>query len=219
MTWMPSRTGRVIELVEPQTHEVDFADLAWSLAHLNRYCGHGDRQVSVALHTLIGLEICAEELRPWWLIHDAEESRTGDLTFPAFEALVAIAYDLGGPKQARAVTETWQAFKKRHSAVIHKAAGLDLPMPAQAAEIKRIDLVALATEHRDFHNPSLRPWHHESTGVAGARKVARPMAPDRAADALLTAFRQYLPGLQPRPVAAALSAARKPRRTSAPRPL
>lgn len=191
MTWIPGRTGKVIELLQPTVEQVDFDDIAWSLAHTNRYAGHGQVPVSVGLHTLIGLDLAPPPLRPLWLLHDAAESRIGELTFPAKEALFAIGDEVA-PGTVRA---TWREFGRRHDNVIHAAAGLRLPSDAQKDAIKAIDLRALATEHRDFHQPSERPWAHELAGIEPDKRAHKWRAPDRFADQLLAAFRRYLPAL------------------------
>ncbi|HVL72777.1 MAG TPA: hypothetical protein VM434_12960 [Beijerinckiaceae bacterium] len=210
MTWLPSRSGRPIELLAPRVDEVDFAELAHALAHLNRSSGNPPVPVSVGLHTLVGCDLAPEALRPWWLLHDAHEARTGEVTSPAKEALAAIARELAGERGAGFLAEVRHEFEARHDAAIHAAAGLPLPTDAQKSALKRIDLAALATERRDFYGPQQRAWCIDAAGIAPGKRVWRWRAPDKVADELLALFRAYLPALAGAALAgrAALAAAR-----------
>ncbi len=195
MTWMPSVSGRAIDLIEPRVDQVDFRDMAHALAHVNRYGGHGMVQVSVALHLLIGLDLCPEALKPYWLLHDAHEERLGDIATPVMQALEAQAEAIipGGSKLLRA---TVVEFKRKHDEAIHAAAGLPMPTPAIRRAIADIDLRALTVEHRDFHRPSARAWAHELLGLKPERSIRKFQAPDKIADQLLSRFELYLPALR-----------------------
>lgn len=195
MTWLPNVTGSAIDLVEPTTDQVDFRAMAHSLANLNRYAGAGEIQVSVALHLLIGLDLCPEGLKGYWLLHDGHEERLSEIPTPSREALEAIAEGIipGGAKLIRA---TVNEFKRRHDAVIYAAAGLPMPSASQRAEIAEIDIRCLAIEHRDFHRVSARPWHHEGLGLKQDRSVRRWQSPDKIAEQLHARFERYLPALR-----------------------
>lgn len=195
MTWLPDVTGRAIDLVEPQPEQVDFAAIAHALSHVNRYGGNGDQPCSVALHTLIGLDLCPEPLKAHWLLHDCHEARLGDIATPVQEALAAVA-DAARPGFGEIVRRTIVDFKRRHDAVIHAAAGVPLPNASQREEIKALDRRCLATEHRDFHRPSERAWSHEVDGIAPAKHLRKWSPPDRVGEQLLDRFRHYLPRLR-----------------------
>lgn len=198
MTWLPSCSGRPIELVHPTVDEVDFRELAHALAHLNRFAGNAATPVSVALHTLIGCDLAPETIRPWWLLHDGHEGRTGEVTSPAKDALRAVADERYGERSADIVELVWRELEARHDIVIHAAAGLARPTREQLAEIKRIDLVALATERRDFCAPQTRPWIIDGLHIRPHSKVYRWKPPADVADELHARFRRYLPALNGR---------------------
>lgn len=198
MTWLPSVSGRAIDLVDPTAAQVDFRDMAHALANLNRYGGHGFHPVSVGLHLLIGLDLCPEPVKPYWLLHDGHEERLGEITTPSRQALVAVARELGGDAGGALVKDAIDEFKRRHDAVIHAAAGLPMPSATVRGHIAEIDLRCLATEHRDFHRPSDRPWHHETAGVQPARTVRRWQTPEKIADQLYARFELHLPALSGR---------------------
>ena len=195
MTWLPNVTGAAIDLAEPRVDQVDFRAMAHSLANLNRYAGHGDIQVSVALHLLIGLDLCPEALRPFWLLHDGHEERLGEIASPTMAALRVLAEEVipGGAKIFKATVEE---FKRRHDAVIYAAAGLPEPGLEQRVRIAEIDERCLAIEHRDFHRASVRPWEHELNKVKAERSVRKFKHPGKIAEQLLACFEQYLPALR-----------------------
>lgn len=195
MTWLPSVSGRAIDLLDPTPAQVDFRAMAHALANLNRYAGHGVIQVSVALHKLIGIDLCPEPVKPYWLLHDGHEERLGEITRPTYEALQAIAADIA-PDGDELFREVIGEFRRRHDAAIHAAAGLPMPSAEVRRAIAEIDLRCLATEHRDFHAASERPWKHESMGVQPARSCRKWQSPDKLADQLYMRFELHLPALR-----------------------
>lgn len=194
MPWIASRTGAPIDLVNPVVEQVDWDDIAWSLAHSNRYGGHGETQVSEALHLLIGLDMTSEKLRPLWLIHSAYKTRRGDLMSPSVEALAQIADTLGADGGA-IVKRTLAEFQERHDRVIHAAAGVARPDTGQRNMMDHIERRCRATEHRDFHRTGGPEWTDLAT-VQPAKTVWQFKAPDKVADLLLARFRRYLPSLR-----------------------
>ena len=161
--WMQSRFGKAIDLVSPREDQVDFMEICRTLADINRFGGHAAPNVSVAFHTLIGVDICPPEILPLWLAHDMHEDRIGDITTPQAEALAEIAKSCGSPHTANdrycAVSDAIKEAKLRHDSVIHSAAGLPLPTAEQKMAIRKVDLRCLVTERRDFMAPTPRAWH------------------------------------------------------------
>ena len=201
MTWLFSSSGLPVELVTPSPHEVDFAEIAHALAHLNRSSGNVLIPVSVGLHTLIGLDLCPNAaLRAHWLLHDGHEARLGDTTTPMKEATDAVAVELFGPETARRIDEVRRALEARHDAAIYAAAGLALPDAPTCAALKQVDRRALATERRDFYRrgPAPRPWSIDTMvpPITPGPKVWRWLPPAEVAERLLSAFRTHLPALQ-----------------------
>ncbi|WP_018261325.1 hypothetical protein [Methylobacterium sp. WSM2598] len=201
--WIPSRSGLPIDLVSPSETQVDFRDEAWALAHLNRYGGHPDTPVSVGLHLLIGFEILGDlgehAVKPWWLLHDTHETRIGERTSPTLVAECAIAAEIYGGTFAEQLRAVRLAFAGRHDAAIHRAAGLPLPTAAQREVIRRADLMALATERRDFlrRGPAAlrRPWLIDQLGIPEGRKAWSFIAPADVAACLYRLFQSHLPAL------------------------
>ncbi|APT31904.1 hypothetical protein MCBMB27_02613 [Methylobacterium phyllosphaerae] len=205
MTWMPSCNGLPVELATPSPIQVDFAEIAHALSHLNRSSGNSLTPVSVGLHTLIGLNLCpTASVAAHWLLHDCHEARLGDVTTPMKEATRWIACDLFGGERgtdvADAIDTVRRELEARHDAVIYAAAGLQRPDALTAQAVKLVDLRALATERRDFYRrgPAPRPWAIDAMAPAiqPSPKVWRWLPPAEVTDRLISAFRTHLPALQ-----------------------
>lgn len=92
-------SGKLVDIANPESAQVDISDIAHSLANLGRWTGHAESQISVGQHSIIG-SILAEIIYPdvKWLphafaLHDAAEAYVGDMSsplkalFPEFAAL------------------------------------------------------------------------------------------------------------------------------------
>lgn len=89
---MLTRSGTAFHLLDPRPDEVHISDIAWALAHLNRYVGHTLRPWSVAQHciaTYLVLAAAGERFALDGLMHDAAEAYTGDVSRPMKVALRA----------------------------------------------------------------------------------------------------------------------------------
>jgi len=197
-TWMPSFSGKPIELLAPKASEVDFRDIADALAHLNRYHGNARTPVSVGLHKLIGVDEAPEGLKAHWLLHDAHEHRVGEHATPAKNALAELMRGMFGTKAADNLREAMRQFAAIHDGAIYRAAGLNVPTTEQLAAIRALDLRCLATERRDFLAEQTRRWGIDEAGILPFPKARKWKAPDRVADALFEKFTRYLPALQGR---------------------
>lgn len=93
MTWIQTRSGRIFSYDRIHDNEVDFNDVAYSLANICRFNGHTLRFYSVLEHTVrmvgmpahLGIDLSPEEsrlLRGMILLHDAHEAYIGDLVRP-----------------------------------------------------------------------------------------------------------------------------------------
>lgn len=152
MTWQLTHTGREHHLdhaAHPDTTP-PIVEIAWSLAHINRYNGHALRAYSVAEHSLLVADyahsIGASKMQELLcLMHDAHESITGDVTSPVKQML----------------GQGFKEFEDRHQRALLTGYDLWEHYEAHAAFIKHCDLTALATERRDIttYTPGMhRPW-------------------------------------------------------------
>lgn len=151
MTWTLTATGRRFDLAAPDHRQIVPMDIAWALAQLNRFTGHALRPYSVAEHSLLVCEIAQRELRLdarglfAALTHDAHEAYVGDLCSPA-------KWSIGEP---------WHSFEERIEHAVRTAFGTHVSAHMYATQIKRADLIALATEKRDLmpsHHAGALPW-------------------------------------------------------------
>jgi hypothetical protein len=125
-------------------------DIAHALAQINRFNGHAKRPYSVAEHSLLVADIAASRgatpaVQLACLLHDAHEAYVSDLHSPAKWALGV----------------AWIGFEAPHIANVRAALGIKTISTAARAEIKRCDLIALATERRDLtvFDPAVHlPW-------------------------------------------------------------
>ena len=134
--WQRMLSGRRLDLLDPQSGDIEFADIAHGLARVARWNGQttGDHAFSVAQHTLV-VESIASARHPDWpahwrlaaLLHDAPEYVIGDLISP-FKAAIGLDY---------------KAFEIRLLAAIHRRFSVPWPLPGEvAAAIKHADQTA-----------------------------------------------------------------------------
>lgn len=150
MTWMQTLTGTPFDILAPKAAMIDFREICAALGQTNRFCGHTDKPVSVALHTLnvaklvdaasrgnverafekkhgrkptLGPELAGHAL-PWALLHDAKEAFIGDKTTPVKEAEVETARRLGGDEAAKLMVAVQHAIEKGVDDAILEASGL-----------------------------------------------------------------------------------------------
>lgn len=197
--WLQSRQGRALDLVEPRPGQVDFAEIADTLALINRYVGASTVAVSVANHTLIAYRAACtagatERERALVLLHDAHETRIGDKATPVKAMEYAVARQMFGLKGEDTLRQVMAEIERRHDAAIYMAAGIDPPTEAEHAFVKRCDLTALVTERRDFLSRPPMPWAPSIEAVPPLPSRQRLLPPARAAIELHELFLSHLPG-------------------------
>lgn len=200
--WAQSLNGRAIDLVHPKVDQVNFREIASTLAGINRYAGCSDKPVNVAHHSLIALTAAKRRqasplLLAMVLIHDAHEGNgLGDWTTPAAQALAAIADEVYGAPHRDSLRGSIAEIKRRHDLVIHEAAGLPMPTAEQKAFITECDICALNTERRDFLAPTQRTWAPHLANVPPLRRVEKWKSPADSAAELDHEFRVLLPAMR-----------------------
>lgn len=200
MIWSQSRNGRAIDLLDPRADQVDFREIADTLSHINRYNGCTFQPVSVALHTLIVIDIAPDFAKPYAALHDAAEARLGDQSRPFMATLYKVIEGFGGDEAARAARVANVALRNSHFDAILAAAGLPPPTLEIEEAVKRADNIALMTERRWFMAQPERPWDPALEALVPLipKKPYRWKAPDKCADALYERFLQLLPSLRKR---------------------
>lgn len=147
--WTQTASGRAFPLLEPTPEHIHWPDVAFHLAHINRYSGAAGRY-SVAQHSCLVADLMPRQWRAYGLLHDAHEYVITDITTPVAEALQQIT---AGPAQAI------RELKWRIDQAIHAAAGLPWPIPLEVKNaVEQADVTALITERRDLLGRSPLPW-------------------------------------------------------------
>ncbi|MGD9735073.1 MAG: metal-dependent phosphohydrolase [Solirubrobacterales bacterium] len=166
-------SGRWIDPLAPDPASIDIGDIAQALANQCRFGGHSRAFYSVAQHSTIVSDVCAERgagpaeaLAA--LLHDAGEAYLVDLPHP-----LKHRSELGAP---------YREAEKRLEAAIRERFGL-VPQPAAT---KPVDRSLLAAERQIFAAMN-DPWP-ELEGFEPLEVEIDPWEPARARREFLTRF-------------------------------
>ena len=150
MTWITAADGQRLHLhpADIAINSYSVATLAHHIAQINRFSGATSRPYSVAEHSLLCADIAREqgldtEAQLAALVHDLHEAIIGDISAP-------MKSTLGAPLLC---------FERAHQRAMLSALGLRW-WTRNAGVVKKIDLIALATERRDLlpKNAAAVPW-------------------------------------------------------------
>lgn len=166
--------GRYFDLLDPEGHEFDIDAIAHALAHLCRFTGHVRRFYSVAQHSVLVSHVVPQNLALAGLLHDASEAFLGDVAAPLKRLL-----------------PEYQKIEARVAGAIAGYFGVTMP---EHAEVKRADLVLLATEKRDLMPRDSAGQWPIIRGVAMLPQTITPWTPEQARDAFLDRFYQIEAG-------------------------
>lgn len=157
MSWMITYTGRRVDIPRPLAGQVCIEDVATHLSRIPRFAGATQHPWCVAAHSLhcaalAEAEGASPQAQLGALLHDAHEAYCSDIPSP-FKQAVRYASLGSGPS---ALDDADAELQYR---VLLLLGGLDAYCDHRA-EIKRWDLISLATERRDLMHPaaSAEPW-------------------------------------------------------------
>ncbi len=157
MTWMITYTGRRVDIPTPKPGQICIEDVATHLSRIPRFAGATQYPWCVAAHSLHCAALAEAEGFPKEaqlaaLLHDAHEAYCSDIPSPFKEAVRA-----GNPS---AFCSLDIAEEKLEVAVLHQLGALE-HLERYRGQVKRWDLISLATERRDLMHPaaSAEPWH------------------------------------------------------------
>jgi hypothetical protein len=213
MTWLPTTTGRVFDIVRPDWRAIDLMnDVAEQLAQIARFSGAVRAgPYSVGQHSIIGADYIWRETKDEraaaaFLLHDAHEYVLTDKTSPNAEAEVFTA-ELIQPGSGRVVREMQRLMKLSIDIAIYQAAGMGGEgCPGEYRDlVKAIDLRLLATEKAHLLGPQTKLWHPAVEAAEPLRLTGKitPWPWHKAADEYRVRLRKYLPDrfgpVSPRP--------------------
>lgn len=157
--YLLTASGQRYRLTGPELDAPRIGDIAHHLAQLSRFTGAASRPYSVAEHSLLCEHIAASEgagplARLCALMHDAHEAYTSDMSSPAKLAcrMVRITHEARIDPAFKTFSD-YDEFENLHHWHVLEAFGLNHASIAYAADIRRWDLIALATERRDLMPP------------------------------------------------------------------
>lgn len=203
MTWLPTTTGRVFDIVRPDWRVVDLMnDVAEQLAQIARFSGATSAgPYSVAQHSVIGADFIFRNGRDRdaaaaFLLHDAHEYVLTDKTSPNAEAEIETA-EMIQPGGGRIVREMQRLMKLRIDAAIYNAAGMGAAgCPERFRDlVKTIDLRLLATEKAHLLGPQVKLWNPAVEAAEPLRLTGKitPWPWHMAATEFRDRLRKYLP--------------------------
>lgn len=154
MTYIQTASGKHFNYASPDPAAIDIYDIAQALARESRFNGHTGQCYCVAQHSAMASLIVPPEFAKEALLHDATEAYMKDL-----------------PSPLKALLPDYKKIEARVDQVIRKRFGLPARM---SPEVKRADMILLATERRDLMGVSADTWPCLE-GVAPLSEVIRPM--------------------------------------------
>lgn len=153
--------GSLMDLAHPEACEIDFNEVAFGLAKINRFTGtYPGVGYSDAQHCVMGAQALLREgedelTAALFLLHDAHEYKLGDDSRPK-QDLVAAMLDDFSPKSAEAYRSVVASAKAGWDSAIYAAAGLPAPSAwtkKQAHAVERMDVRMAAAEAESLSAP------------------------------------------------------------------
>lgn len=162
-----TKSGRYFDFVEPRDNIFDISDIGFGLANVCRFGGHTRQFYSVAQHSVLASELVPPAMAFAALVHDGAEAFMGDVAKPLKELLA-----------------NYKVIEERVERDLFPRLGLSYPLDK---EIKRIDLVLLATELRDLM-PAVSDEWPILRGIAPLDRRIVPLGPKQAYDQFMERF-------------------------------
>lgn len=147
--------GAFFDFLKPSEYTPTIFEVGYALSNLCRFTGHVGQFYSVAQHSVLVSRIVPPRLAYEGLMHDCAEAFIGDMSAPLKRLL-----------------PQYKEIERRVEMAIFPRLGLTYPSPI---EVKRADLVALATEQRDLFVKQ-RQWS-ELSGIEPVAERIQPLPP------------------------------------------
>lgn len=159
--------GSLMDLAHPEACEIDFNEVAYGLAKINRFTGtYPGVGYSDAQHCVMGAQVLLREgedelTAALFLLHDAHEYKLGDDSRPKQDLLAAMLDDFS-PKASEAYRSVVAAAKAGWDGAIYAAAGLPAPdawTKRQANTIAKMDVRMAAAEAESLFGNAARKMY------------------------------------------------------------
>lgn len=168
-------SGKTFDPINPKPSDVSVEDIAHALSNICRFTGHTKTFYSVAQHSVIVSRLVPKPLALAALFHDASEAYICDVASPVKPYLTG-----------------YMAIERRIQEVIGIYLGIN-PDLFLHHEIKRADIIALATERRDLMPQNPVEWPI-LRGVAAMDEKIEAVGPVVAKEMFLGACKDLLAG-------------------------
>lgn len=165
--WIQTYSGKQVNLLNPSPDSIVIQDIAHALSQLCRFTGHTRYHYSVAQHSVYVSYFCNQENALYGLLHDASEMLISDINSP-----------LKNTEQLKGYKE----LEKKIQKTIYNKFGL---FEEEPTDVKKADLIMLATEARDLMSPLHSDWKNQYNPIPF--KIER-MTPDEAEDMFMKRF-------------------------------
>jgi len=159
--------GEFFDFLKPEEYQPTIFEIGYALSNLCRFTGHVGQFYSVAQHSVIVSLIVPPQFAYEGLMHDCAEAFIGDMSAPL-----------------KRLMPQYEEMEKAIEMAIFPKLGLTYPSPI---EVKRADLVALATEHRDLFARRF-PW----TEISGIDPIAEKISPLPPKEAYILFMERYI---------------------------
>lgn len=165
--WIQTYSGRRFCPTNPNSDAIVIQDIAHALSNICRYTGHSFEFFSVAQHSVLVSYLCNYENALYGLLHDASEAYCQDIASPI--------------KRSVEFTSYRELEKKIQNAVCKR---FSLP-EKEPEDVKRADMLMLATESRDLMAPLHPDWKLDI--IPAPFKIV-PLAPKEAKKLFMDRF-------------------------------
>ncbi|GKX61285.1 HD family hydrolase [Leminorella grimontii] len=175
MTWLTTLSGRHFDYSSPTIDAICITDIAQGLSLECRFAGQLHVFYSVAQHSVLVSHLVPPAYALEALLHDATEAYCKDL-----------------PSPLKHLLPDYQRVENHIDSVIRHGFGLPAFM---SSEVKRADLIALATERRDLELDDGKDWPI-LTGIVPAAMRIIPWTSYEAHHAFMDRFYELKAGVR-----------------------
>lgn len=166
-SWIQTYTGKKFYPLNPNPDDICIEDIAHALSNICRFTGHVSQFYSVAQHCVLVSYICNHENALHGLAHDFAEAYAQDLPSPIKRTKEFYVYREIENKIQRAICQKFALSE------------------SEPEDVKRADLLLLATEARDLMSPLHPDWNMK---VKPLPFHIVPLPPEQAKRLLLDRF-------------------------------